>query len=196
MTTRTRRDSIDVAAAMRQAGTSVMEQAKAKFDADVVTYREGVRRMAESGGTLPPDEADVLLRACRDLDIPVERMEQDVVTVIRHGRAAEKIADILARNQTRGEHAARLERDLEVERQQWLAVKSECDQRLKAAEAKLEAARRAFEQASRAPDERADEPRAECRRLEDTAPHLFNSVEPEQLRRIMRPSAGGIHPWK
>ena len=194
---KTRGNPVDVAAAMRQVGTNVMEQARAKFDADIASYREGVRRMVENDGTLPPDEADVLLKACRDLDIPVERMEQDVVTVIRHGRVVVKIADTHARNLKRAEHAQQLEQVLAGERQQWGVVRVDCEQRLKAAGAKVDAAQLAYEKVSRIPDERINEQQAEQKQLEEMALHLFGPVEPEQLRRIVRPAAAaGIHPWK
>lgn len=194
---KTRGNPVDVAAAMRQAGTNVIEQARAKFDADIASYREGVRRMVENDGTLPPDEADVLLKACRDLDIPVERMEQDVVTLIRHGRVVVKIADTQARNLKRGEHAQQLEQALAVERQHWGVVRVDCDQRLKAAGATVDAAQLAYEKASRIPDERVHEQQAEQKQLEEMALYLFGPVEPEQLRRIVRPApAAGIHPWK
>lgn len=185
---------VDVAAAMRAADTNVFTQAKERFDAALVTYREGIRRLAATGGTLPPDEAEVLLRAARDLEVPAERLDADMVTIMRHGRAASVIAEIDARNHEQGERAARLRAIHEDEKAKWLVVKRECDQRLAAALERYDAAQRQLDQAERQPMERADDQHAECRRHEDSAPHLFRSVDPDQLRRIVRPQSRSLYP--
>lgn len=185
-------DTVAVAAAMRQEDESVMEAARSKFAADLATYRRGVRRAAETGGTLPPDETALLLAACRSLDIPAERLESDVGVILNHGTLTADIAAIEARNVERHAPLPGLQAAFEQEREAWMTTKAECDQRLKEAEARLTAARKAFEEVQRRRMESTEPTLLQLLRLEDRNRHLFGNVEPEQLRRIVRPEARSV----
>jgi hypothetical protein len=195
MTTKTREsDAVDVAAMLRQGETDVVAEVRAKFAESLENYRRGVRRMAESGGTLPADEADVVLRACRELDIPAGRLSDDAVTMIRYSRLQATMEEIHKRNAERGERAAQLQAALDAERAAFVPVRVECEQRLREANARLDAAHRAYEKAANERAERIDEQAAEARRLEGIAPHLFGNLEPDQLRRVIHPQHRSMVP--
>lgn len=178
-------DAVAVAAVMRQADANVMEQAHAKYAADLDTYRRGVRRAAETGGTLAPDEADTLLQVARALGITAERLEADIVTIIRHGRITAVIGKIHERNEERAIRAAQLKARLEAEREAFIPQRVEAERILREANARLDAANRDYEKAANERYERVDEQTAEARRLEDAAPYLFRDLEPGHLRRIV-----------
>lgn len=180
-------DAVAVAAAMRQEDESVMEAARSKYAADLDTYQRGVRRAAETGGTLPPDETALLLAACRSLDIPAERLADDVQAIQKHTALVAEMAAIEARNVERHAPLPGLQAAFEKEQQSWMTTKGECDKRLKEAETRLIAARRALEQVERARMESSEQVRLNMIRVEDGGRHLFANVEPEQLRRIVRP---------
>lgn len=186
--------AVDVAATLRQSAADVLHQARATFAANLALYRDGCRRMAESGGTLSADEAADLLRVCRELDIPADRLESDWTAMLRHSRIEAVLADADRRNSEQAEKAARLQAKLDAEQQEWTAIRVECEQRIKAAQAKLDSVSREYQQAANFRPERLDEKREELLRLQDGSPHLFRDVEPEQLRRIVHPQIRPLFP--
>lgn len=195
MTTKTREsDAVDVAAMLRQGETDVVAEVRAKFAESLENYRQGVRRLAESGGTLPADEADVVLRACRELDIPADRLSDDAVTMIRYSRLQAAMEEIHQRNAERGERAAQLKAALDAERAAFIPARVEAERLLREANARLDAATRAYEKAANERIERIDEQAAEARRLESIAPHLFGNLEPDQLRRVIHPQHRSMVP--
>jgi len=169
-----------------------MEAARSKYAADLATYRRGIRRAAETGGTLPPDETSLLLAACRSLDIPAARLEEDVVVIHNHSTLTAEAAAIEARNLDRHAPLPGLQAAFEQERAAWLTTKCECDARLQEAESRLNAARKALEEVQRCRMEPTEPTRLQLLQLEDRNRHLFGNVEPEELRRIMRPERRSV----
>lgn len=180
-------EMVDVAAALHQAAADVLTQARDRHAAILAVYREGVRRMAATGGSLPPDEADKLLAACQTLDIPADAIEFDVARMTQHEAAAAEITAIEARNTQRQEPIPRLQAEFEKASAHWRAEKEECDLRLQAAQAEVTAARRALEKAHAVRMESPDRKQLEMLAVEERCPHLFRSVDAEQLRRVVRP---------
>ena len=182
-------EMVDVAAALHQAAADVLTQARDRHAAHLAVYREGVRRMAATGGSLPPDEADKLLAACQTLDIPADAIEFDVARMAQHEAAAAEITAIEARNAQRQEPIPRLQAEFEKASAHWRAEKEECDLRLQAAQAAVTAARRALEKAHAVRMESSDPKRVEMLAIADRSPHLFKPVDAERLRRIIRPES-------
>ena len=177
----------DVAAALEQQMADVLTQARERHAAALADYRSGLRRMNAAGGSLPPDELARLLDVCRELGIMPERLSADAVNLLRHDRQTAAIEAIHQRNVSRREPLPKLQGDVDAATQQWLEVKTRCEQEMRKAEAELNTCLRALEQVASVRDERADEQYAERRLLEDSAPHLYRDVEPDHLRRILQP---------
>lgn len=186
---KTKSKPVDVAAAMRQGDTDIIAEARAKFDADLSAYRRGIRRAAESGGALPADEAGVFLQAVRSLGIPEQRLREDIVAIQNHAMLTADIAAIEARNVERHAPLPGLQADFERETAAWLAEKADCDSRLKAAEAKLNAARKALAVVQGMRLESSERKQQELIAVEDRAWHLFKPVDPGQLQRIVSPES-------
>lgn len=181
--------AVDVTATLKQAADDVLSKARFRHEAALAAYQAGVRGMATSGGTLPPDDADRLLAACQALDIPADRLALDVFQMQRHEAAAAEILAIEARNIERQEPIPRLQAAVEQETAAWLALKEDCDARLKAAQATLTAARKAAEAAHRVRLESSEPQQREMLSIADRCPHLFKPVDAERLRRIVRPES-------
>jgi hypothetical protein len=76
----------------------------------------------------------------------------------------------------------------DAESAEFVKVKAECDTRMKAAEAKLNEAYRAYAEADSVRHERVDQQQEDMRRLWNASPYLFEHVDPEALRRIVTPA--------
>ncbi len=178
---------VDVAAALQQSVADVLTQARAKHAADLATYREGVRGMAEAGGTLPPDQAERMLAAARDLGIPPGRLADDVSTMLRHSRVEAAIAEVFQHFAEQQAPLPKLKEDLDAATQRWLEVKTRCEQEMRAAEAELNTRQRAWEKVASLRPSRVDEQQTELVRLRNVSPYLFADCEPEMLRRMVQP---------
>jgi len=64
-------------------------------------------------------------------------------------------------------------------------VNTECTQRIKAAQAELNAAQRAHDAVANLRDERSDNERVEIMQVQDRFPHLFREMSPDELRRYL-----------
>lgn len=184
--TTTRPDAVDVAAAMRQGGTDVAHEARQQFAARLRAYRQGVARMAENEFKLPPAEAEQMLAVCRDLGIPPDRLNADVVVMIRHSRLAAAIAAVMSKAEQQASVVAELRAALDAESAVFVKVKAECDQRVRAAEAAVREAKARHDAAAAVRPERVDDKRAAMTRLRDQAPHLYrDDIDADTLRRIV-----------
>jgi hypothetical protein len=185
-TTTTRPDSVDVAATMRQADTNVFAEARQQFADRLQAYRQGVARMAQTEGmTLPADEAEQLLVVCRDLGIQHEQLSADVVTMIRHDRLTAAVDAVMRQAEQQAVVVAQLQAEADAESAAFVKVKTECDQRVRAAEAKVNEATRRHAVAAAVRPERVDDKRADMVRLQFESPHLFEHVDADRLRRIV-----------
>jgi limonene-1,2-epoxide hydrolase len=178
---------VDVAEALEVSLADVLTQARDKHAADLATYREGVRGMAEAGGTLPPDQAERLLAAARNLGIPPARLAADATTMLRHSRHAAAIEAAMQRNAKQGQLVAEAKAKLDAETPLFVQVRVECMGKMKAAEARLNELQRDYSKAQAVRHERVDEQQSSMVQLENAAPHLFRDIEPEMLRRLLAP---------
>jgi hypothetical protein len=180
--------SVDVVDQLAAATTDVLREARAKYAEDLDAYRRGVTTMADTGGTLPPDEAERLLAACRALGIPAGRLAEDATVMLRHRRLTAEMDARLERNARHHEAVMVLKAKHDAESAEFVKVRTECDTRMKAAEAKLNEAHRAYAQADSVRSERVDQQQEDMRRLWNASPYLFEHVDPEALRRIVTPA--------
>lgn len=184
--TTTRPDTVDVAARMRQADTDVFAEARQQFAARLRAYRQGVAAMAKAEGmTLPADEAEQLLAVCRDLGIGHERLSADVVTMLRHDRLVTAVDAVMSQAEQQARVVAERQAEVDAERAAFVKVKAECDQRVRAAEAKVNEVQRRLAAAAAVRPERVDDKRSDMMRLRHEAPHLFEDVDADTLRRIV-----------
>lgn len=181
--------SVSVVAALEKNARNVFEQAAESFRKQLADYREGVRAMAESGGTLPEAQAARLLEVCQALGISSERLSEDTATIIHERNINARIDEVHARNLAKKEPLPRLHEAFQVAEAEWLRVKVECEQRLKKAEADLNSATAAFERVNALRDERTDEDSSKLLQLQSRSPHLYSEITPEQLKRIVSADA-------
>lgn len=182
--------AVDVAAAMQRGTTDVFAEAREQFTARLRAYREGVAAMAANEGKLPPDQADGLLAVCRDLGIGHERLSADVVVMIRYGRLVDAINAVMEKADERARKVAELQAEADAEDVAFMKVKTAADQSVRAAEAKVNEVRRRLSAAAAVRIERVDEQQADMMRLHGQAPHLWNDIDPDALRRIVASPAG------
>jgi len=181
---------VDVAAAMRQTDTDVFAEAREQFNARLRAYREGVAAMAANEGRLPPDQAEQLLTVCRDLGIQHERLSADAVVMIRYSRLVDAINAVMEKADERARVVAGLQAEADAADAAFVKVKTEHDQRLRAAEAKVNEARRRLSAAAAVRMERVDEQQTDMMRLRQQAPHLWSDIDPDTLRRLVASPAG------
>lgn len=178
---------VDVAAALQQSLSDVLTQARAKHAADLAAYREGVRGMADAGGSLPPEQAERLLAAARDLGIPPGRLADDATIMLRHARIEAAIEEVFQHYAEQQAPLPKLKEDLDAATQRWLEVKTRCEQEMRDAEAALNTKQRAWEEVASLRPARVDEQQTELLRLRNLSPYLFADCEPEMLRRMVQP---------
>lgn len=189
--TTTRAEPVDVAAMMRQADTDVFQEARDRFAARLRAYRQGVARMAEHDGKLPADEAEQLLTVTRDLGIPPDRLSADVITLIRVSRLAAAVDAVMTQAGEQARVVAGLKAEVDVETAAFTKVKSECDHRVRTAQARLTELQRRHAAAAAVRHERTDDKQADMTRLRNQAPHLFrDDIDADTLRRIVASPAG------
>lgn len=167
----------------------VWQQAEQQFSDNLATYRAGVRAMAESGGTLPPGEANKLLAASQALGVSPERLADDAAVFIHIRSIEARIEAVNTRNAERKQPLPRLQQELEAAKAEWSQVRVECEQRLKAAQDAVTQKERAVSAIVGMRDERAEDEQAQVRTLHDRNPHLFGSITADQLRRMLAPAA-------
>lgn len=175
----------ETAATLNQPLVDLSTRAREKHEANLATYREGIRKMATTGGQLQADETDRMLQAAGDLGIPIERIGTDTEMMIRVSRLEAEIEDVLNRNAVRREPLARLKAEHAEAKEKWSRVRVECEQKLKAAAAELDAAYNACASIEQLRDERVDQQQAALLNLRNAAPWLFGSVPPETIRRFV-----------
>lgn len=178
---------VSVVEALEKNTRNVFEQAAESFRKRIAEYREGVRAMAESGGTLPEGQAARLLEVCQALGISPERLAEDTTTIIHERNINARIDEVHARNVAQKEPLPRLSEAYAKAEAEWLRVKTECEQRLKKAEADLNSAMAAFRRVEALRDERTDEDSTKLVQLRGRSPHLYGEITPEQLKRIVSP---------
>jgi hypothetical protein len=166
----------------------VHEHAERRFRDDVQTYRTGVQAMALTGGALPEADANKLLAAAQALGISPDRMADDSVLFISISNIQNRIDALDARNAERRSPLPQLQSTYDDARAVWAKVKSECDQRLAAAQATVTAAERALAKVANQRDERADNERQQIQQLRDRNPHLFATLTSDEMRRYLAPS--------
>jgi hypothetical protein len=164
---------------------SVHEKAVAAFTRDVAAYREAVQAMAESGGTLPEEKADELLEVCQRLGIDATRLSEDATVFIRLRNINARIEAVQARNEARREPLPRLHAAMEEAQAEFSRLRIAYESKVKAADLKATAARRAYESLANQREERADDAYAELREVQSRNPHLFQSMTPDELRRFL-----------
>lgn len=155
-----------------------------RFAAHLSEYREGIRRLASAAGNLSSEEAEQVLDSSRELGIPAERIATDGEIMLRACKLEGEIDAVLQRNAERREPLGRLKVELDTVTEKWLKVRVECEQRLKAAEAELNAATAAYNAVEQLRDERVDQQQSALLNLRNSAPWLFGDVSAEALRRF------------
>ena len=109
------------------------------------------------------------------------------MAIQNHNTITAEITAIEARNVERHAPLPGLQAAFDKERAAWITTKHDCESRLKEAEARLNAARKAVEQVERLRLESTEPAGLKLLRLKERNRHLFGNVEPEQLRQIVRP---------
>jgi len=184
--------SVAVAEAYEHRLQNVAEIAEAAFQRNTATYRKLVAAMAESGGTLPPAEADELVRVCEALGIPPERLGDDAAKVsIMHQLTAE-VEAVHQRNAERKRPLPGLESEYRAAQEEWRRVHEECESRLAAAQRDLTQKRIAYEKLLNVRDESPERIETEALRLRERNAHLFAPVSRELLQRIVNPTRDRI----
>lgn len=178
---------VAVAEAYGQHVQSVVALAEAAFERNTATYRRLVARMAESAGTLPPDEADELVRVCETLGIPPERLSDDAAAVMKMNRLHAEMNAVHQRNTARMEPLPRLEAEMQVAQAEWNRIREECESRLRIAQNDLTAKRNAYEKLLMTRNESTESIDREAMRLRERNAHLFAPVSRETLQRIVNP---------
>jgi len=166
----------------------VHEHAERRFRDDVQTYRSGVQAMASAGGSLPEADAEKLLAATQSLGISPDRMVDDSTVFMSIANIQKRIDAIDARNAERQAPLPQLQSNYNEARTIWGKVKSECDQRLAAAQSAVTDAERALAKVANQRDERADDERQQIQQLRDRNPHLFATLTSDEMRRYLAPS--------
>jgi hypothetical protein len=179
--------SVAVAEAYEQRLQNVAEIAEAAFQRNTATYRKLVAAMAESGGTLPPAEADELVRVCEVLGIPPERLGDDAATVAAMNDFNAQVEAVHQRNAERKRPLPHLEAEYRAAQAEWNTVRGECDARLSAAQHDLTQKRMAYEKLFNTRDEPTERIETEALRLRERNAHLFGPVSRELLQRIVNP---------
>lgn len=177
--------SVAVVDVMERAAQDVYAKARESFDADLAAYRAGVQAMAESGGTLPADKSDELLAICQRLGIDPARLASDMTAFISLRNINARIEAIQSRNDARREPLPQLQAAMEKASDEFVRVKVECDQKMKAVEATLNEARRRYKAVANQREERTDTQRAEVLELQNRNPHLFQNMTGDELRRFL-----------
>lgn len=177
---------VDVAEVFAQSLADVVAEARDRHAGDLSTYREGVRRMAEADGTLPPEESQRLLDAATRLGIPPDRLAADATIMLRHGRLVAHIEAAMQRAEKQAQVVADLKAKADAEAPVFIRVRSECMAKIAAAEARLIEAQRLYREAEAVRPERVDEQQSSMRNLEIAAPHLFRDLDADALRRVVQ----------
>jgi hypothetical protein len=180
--------SVAVAEAYEHHVQNVLAVAEAAFERNTATYRRLVAAMAESGGTLPPAEADELVRVCETLRIPPERLGDDAATIAAMRDLETQGEAVRQRNAERKQPLPRLESDYLAAKAEWSRVHEECSTRLAAAQHDLTQKRMADEKLFNTRDESTERIEIDALRLRERNAHLFGPVSREQLQRIVRPA--------
>ena len=178
--------TVDVAAALEEQMTDGLTEARQRHAVALAEYRDGLRRMNAAEGSLPPDEAERLLAAARDLGIPPKRLADDAATLLRHARVEAAIEQVFQHYAEQQAPLPELKADLDAATQRWLEVKTRCEGEMRDAEADLNARRQAWHAVASLRPARVDDQQTELVRLRNVSPYLFDDVEPEMLRRMVQ----------
>lgn len=170
---------------LEQAALDVHAKATQAFANDLAAYRAGVQAMAESGGTLPEAQANELIEVCQRLGIAASRLSNDAAVFITRRNINDRIAAVQARNEARRKPLPQLEQAMQEASAEFVRVKGECDQKMRAVEKRATETRRAYDTVANKPDERWDREQGEMLELQNRNPHLFREMTAEDLRRYL-----------
>lgn len=163
----------------------VQAKARQTFENDLKAYRAGLNAMVEGGGFLTDTEAAKLIAVGERLGIGPERMSDDYAVLVNYRQNEKIISDVLERNQKRREPLPGLQAAIDTAVAEFLVTKSRCDAEMRAADAKVSAARQAFGAVMSLPDEGIEDQNRANARLMDRARHLFFPTTREGLAAIL-----------
>jgi hypothetical protein len=181
------KSAVAVVDAYGQAVQDVVARAEAAYENSTATYRRLVAAMAESGGTLPPDQTDELVAACQALGIAPERLADDAMAVANANRLAREIEEVQQRNTARLAPLPGLQAAHEAAQAEWLRVSGECQQRMKAAQTDAAEKRKAYETLLNSRNESHERHDRDLLQIRDVNPHLFGPVSRDVLKHVLTP---------
>lgn len=173
--------TVAVVEAYGQAVQNVFAHAEQAFERNTATYRRLVAAMAESGGTLPQADADALVAVCEALGINPERLGDDAAAVMNANDLTAKIEETQQRNVARRAPLPGLQAEWDAARAVWIEVSSECQERMRVAQADVMEKQRAYEKLAQTRDESTEHHERDLIRLRDAHPHVFGPVTRERL---------------
>ena len=183
------KSAVAVVDAYGQAVQDVIARAEAAYEKSTATYRRLVAAMAESGGTLPPDQSDELVAVCQSLGIPPERLADDAMAIANTKRLAREIEEVQQRNTARLAPLPGLQAAYEAAQAEWMRVSEECQQRTKAAQAEVSEKRKAYETLLNSRNESHERHDRDLLQIRDLNPHLFGPVSRDRLKHALTPRA-------
>jgi hypothetical protein len=186
------KSEVAVVDAYGQAMHDVIARAEAAYENSTATYRRLVAAMADSGGTLPPDQSDELVAACQSLGIPPERLADDAATIASVKRLTAQIEEVQQRNTARLAPLPGLQAAHETAQAEWLRVSGECQQRMKAAQADAAEKRKAYETLLNSRNESHERHDRDLLQIRDLNPHLFGPVSRDKLKHAITPRSRHI----
>jgi len=163
----------------------VAARAEASFQKNMAEYRRLVAKMADTGGALPQDEANELIRICEVLGIPPEQLSSDTVAVTSVRDLEKSMADVERRNAERRAPLADLRRKWEESQKRYSEVREQWEKRLKEAERDTIATRREYETLLNARMESTDTLERKLMDAREWRPHLFGPITRESLKQSL-----------
>jgi len=179
------KSAVAVVDAYGQAVQDVIARAEAAYENSTATYRRLVAAMAESGGTLPPDQTDELVAACQFLGVAPDRLAEDAAAVAEANRLNREIEEVQQRNTARLAPLPGLQAAHEAAQIEWLRVSEECQRQMKTAEDDAIAKRRAYESLLNSRNESTARRESDLLHIRDRNPHLFGPVSRDTLKHTL-----------
>lgn len=181
------KNAVAVVDAYGHAVQDVIARAEAAYEKSTATYRRLVAAMAESGGTLPPDQSDELVAVCQSLGIAPERLADDAMAIANANRLTAEIEQTHQRNAARMAPLPGLQAEHEAAQAEWLRVSEECQERMRAAQADASEKRKAYEKLLNTRPESTERHERDLLHIRDMNPHLFGPVSREKLKHALTP---------
>lgn len=163
----------------------VAARAEASFQKNMTEYRRLVAKMADTGGALPQDEADELIRICEVLGIPPEQLSGDAIAIVTTRGLEQEIADVQRRNAERIAPLAELQRKVDEAQKRYREIQEQWEPKLREANEERTAAQRAYESVLNARMESADRLERQLLDAHEWRPHLFGPISRESLKRSL-----------